>query len=193
MDRTALRAFIQRVHPMPEEPLTAILGRFTPRTLAEGEALLTVGVVNDDYVFLSTGWMRSFTYDTRGDEVTTAFHGPGQVVFDMDSFFERTPSRECIVALTPCTGLRLDFAALNDLFHTYPEFREFGRRVLVKHGAALKRRMLSLINETAEQRYDALVRTDPEILQRAPLKHIASYLGVTDTSLSRIRKEWGRK
>jgi len=193
MDRTALRTFIQRVHPMTEERLAAILERFTPWAVGVGEELLTVGRVNDDYVFLCMGWMRSYTHDTRGDEVTTAFHGPGRVVFDIDSFFERTPSKEGITALTPCTGLRLDFAALNELFHAQPEFREFGRRVLVKHSVALKRRMFSLINETAEQRYDALVHDEPALLQHAPLKHIATYLGVTDTSLSRIRKEWARK
>ena len=53
--------------------------------------------------------------------------------------------------------------------------------------------MLSMITETAEQRYDTLLKTYPEIFQQAALKHIASYLGITDTSLSRIRKEYTKK
>lgn len=53
--------------------------------------------------------------------------------------------------------------------------------------------MLSMITETAEQRYDTLLQNNPEIFQHAALKHIASYLGITDTSLSRIRKEFSKK
>lgn len=53
--------------------------------------------------------------------------------------------------------------------------------------------MLSMINYTAEQRYEQLLRLKPAILQHAPLKYIASYLGITDTSLSRIRKEFSKK
>ena len=53
--------------------------------------------------------------------------------------------------------------------------------------------MLSMLQETAEQRYDDLIHSNPEILQNAPLKQIASYLGITDTSLSRIRKEFIKK
>jgi hypothetical protein len=53
--------------------------------------------------------------------------------------------------------------------------------------------MLAMITETAEQRYDTLLKANPEIFQHAALKHIASYLGITDTSLSRIRKEYGKR
>jgi len=75
------------------------------------------------------------------------------------------------------------------LFHSIPEFRDFGRSILVKGFASLKIRMLSMITETAEERYASLLHSNPEIFQYAPLKQIASYLGITDTSLSRIRKE----
>jgi hypothetical protein len=73
------------------------------------------------------------------------------------------------------------------------DFRDFGRSILVKGFSSLKIRMLSMITETAEQRYDTMLKTNPEIFQQAPLKHIASYLGITDTSLSRIRKEYTKK
>ena len=82
---------------------------------------------------------------------------------------------------------------LNMLFHSLPEFREFGRSILVKGFTALKNRMLSMITETAEERYAHLLQNKPEIFQHAPLKTIASYLGITDTSLSRIRKELAKK
>jgi hypothetical protein len=74
-----------------------------------------------------------------------------------------------------------------------PEFREFGRTILVNAYAQLKQRMLAMIQETAEQRYAYLLQTNPDIFQHAPLKNIATYLGITDTSLSRIRKEFSKK
>jgi len=79
------------------------------------------------------------------------------------------------------------------LFHSVPEFREFGRAMLVKEFVAFKQRTLLLINKTAEERYADLLNSNGEIFQFAQLKHIASYLGITDTSLSRIRKEYAKK
>jgi hypothetical protein len=87
----------------------------------------------------------------------------------------------------------INYEQLNHLFHTIPEFREFGRWVLVNGFTAFKLRTLSMITETAEQRYVSLLQSHPEVFQHAPLKYIASYLGITDTSLSRIRKEFSRK
>ncbi|MEO6631596.1 MAG: Crp/Fnr family transcriptional regulator, partial [Mucilaginibacter sp.] len=118
---------------------------------------------------------------------------PGQIVFEVSSFFNRTRSKENIQALTDCEGWFISFEQLNNLFHDLPEFREFGRGVLVKAFAALKNRTLMMITETAEERYAFLLKTNPEIFQHAPLKNIASYLGITDTSLSRIRKEFSKK
>ena len=68
-----------------------------------------------------------------------------------------------------------------------PEFREFGRSVLVRGLAALKSRMLEQITAPAAVRYENLLRRNLEILLHAPLRHIATYLGITDSSLSRIR------
>lgn len=78
-------------------------------------------------------------------------------------------------------------------FHAMPEFREFGRLKLVNSYSILKQRMLSALQETAEQRYTDLINSSPEIFQHVPLKFIASYLGIADTSLSRIRKEFIKK
>ena len=181
--------FIRAHSSMSEVMQATVAGHFKPMTLTAGEHLLKAGSVSDRYLVVAQGWLRSYTHDAQGDEVTTGFFGPGSAVFDVDSFFMRTPSRENIVALTDVGGAEIDFDGLNGLFHAYPEFREMGRMVLVKGFVALKQRMLAQIDRTAEQRYADLMRTRPELFQVAPLKHIASFLGITDTSLSRIRRE----
>jgi len=97
------------------------------------------------------------------------------------------------VALCDCKGWFITFDQLQLLFHSIYEFREFGRSVLVQGYISLKQRMLSQINESAETRYANLLNNNPEIFQNAPLKNIATYLGITNTSLSRIRKEFSKK
>jgi CRP-like cAMP-binding protein len=79
------------------------------------------------------------------------------------------------------------------LFHSVPEFREFARAMLVKEFVAYKQRTLAMINKSAEERYASLLADHSEVFKHAQLKHIASYLGITDTSLSRIRAPYPKK
>jgi CRP-like cAMP-binding protein len=172
---------------------TQVAGIFSFKEIERNDFLLKEGKVCNEYVFLEKGFLRSFAYDTDANDISTNFYVEGQVVFEVSSFFNRTPSRENIQAITDCSGWIITYDQLNNLFHSLPEFRDFGRSILVKGFASLKVRMLSMITETAEQRYDTLLKTNPEIFQYAALKHIATYLGITDTSLSRIRKEYSKK
>ena len=188
-DTTALRQFFQSIYPSSEAIAKGIAAHFTPVQISKGAYFLKEGPRSQDYLFLEKGIMRSFLFDTDGMEVTTNFYTSGNVVFEAASFFQRVPSQENIVAITDCTGWKLSFEELNALFHALPAFRETGRAILVKNFVSLKMRTLSMINKTAEQRYAALLSSHPEIFQHVPLKYIASYLGITDTSLSRIRKE----
>jgi CRP-like cAMP-binding protein len=193
MEQEELIQFFETTRLISRQKAEEIATQFASRTFAKGEYLLKEGKISNDYVFLREGFMRAFAFDTEGNEVTTNFYPSKQVVFEVSSFFTRTPSRENIQALTECRVWCITYEELNTLFHTLPEFREFGRHILVKGFAALKERMLSMITETAEERYRKLLDTHPEVFQHAALKHIASYLGITDTSLSRIRKEFSKK
>ena len=166
---------------------------FEEKTIRKGNLFLKEGQVSNEYMVLQKGFMRSYSFDLEGNEVTTAFHNKSYPVFEVASFFNRITSKENIQALTDCQGWIITYHQLNMLFHSITEFREFGRSILVRGFASLKTRMLSMITETAEERYVSLLESTPEIFQYAPLKQIASYLGITDTSLSRIRKEMIKK
>ena len=185
--------FLKHENLMPHDIRAQIADNFSGKVILKNQFLLTAGKIADEYLYLEKGFMRAFAYDTQGNEITTNFYGPGQMVFEVSSFFNRTRSKENIQALTDCEGRYITYKQLNELFHALPEFREFGRSILVKGFSDLKSRMLSTITETAEERYAQLLKANPEIFQHAPLKHIASYLGITDTSLSRIRKEVSKK
>ena len=187
-NQAQLLRFLQSTGAISPAQAEEIASHFSRRELDKQVFLSQAGKVSDEYFFLESGFLRAFAYDTDGNDVTTNFYVQGQVVFEVASFFNRTPSLEYIQALTRCEGWSITHQQLNALFHARTEFREFGRAMLVRGYAALKVRMLALITEPAAVRYAHLLKANPEIFQHAPLKTVATYLGITDTSLSRIRK-----
>ena len=193
MESQILIEFLRRTNLVSIQTAESIAAEFAPKKIVANQYLLKEGNISDEYVFLESGFMRSFARDMDGDEVTTNFYWENQLVFEVSSFFNRTKSKENIQAIDDCKGWFITYEQLNNLFHSLPEFRDFGRSVLVKGFASLKTRVLSMITETAEARYEALLKGNPEIFQHVPLKHIASYLGITDTSLSRIRKGYSKR
>ncbi len=195
MNKAPLINFIQ--HNIPNIPVSAqslqmIAEQFGEREFTKGDYLLKEGKVSG-YFYLAKGFLRAFTFDMEGNDVTTYFYSSGRVVFDASSFFLRIPSTENIQAVTNCTGYYTTFDQLNSLFHSVPEFREFGRQMIVKEFVAYKQRTLAMINTSAEERYENLMETDKDIFQYAALKHIASYLGISERSLSRIRNEFAKR
>jgi CRP-like cAMP-binding protein len=195
MEKQPLISFIEKNIPnisVTQTGLETIAQQFDEISLFKNEYLLKQGKVSD-YYYLAEGFLRAFTFDTNGNEITTYFYPQGRVAFEAASFFLRQPSAENLQAITTCKVYTTSFEKLNLLFHSVPEFREFARAMLVKEFVAYKQRTLSMINKSAEDRYRDLISNNQEVFQYAQLKHIASYLGITDTSLSRIRKEFAKK
>lgn len=191
--REIMIKFIQSTLPLPDAKAAAIVDFFTDHTFSRNDVIISDGTICNQYYFLAKGLVRSYTMDRDGNEVTTGFYSSGQIVCDLPSFFKRVPCRETYQALHDCVTLNISFDKLQVAFHSMPEFREFGRALLINLYTALKQRMLSTLHETAEERYANLIKNNPELFMHAPLKTIASYLGVTDSSLSRIRKEFAKK
>lgn len=193
MNKDSLIRLFQNVLPMSTGKAEQLVEKFKPGKIARNGYLLKEGTVCNESHFIEKGIMRSYTYDLEGNEVTTAFYSKNTLTSDLLSFFKRTPSKEYIQAITDCETWYITYGDMQENFHTMPEYREFGRLNIINHYSILKQRMLSMLQETAEQRYADLVNSNPELLQNVPLKHIASYLGIIDTSLSRIRKDFIKK
>lgn len=183
-----LLTFILDTVAIPKKEAQEIVASFQHKKLKKGEFLVREDQISDDYFYLEKGLMRTFLYDLEGNEITTDFFVENNIVFDVTCFFNRVRSEVNVQAVTDCTGYRISYEELNALFHNKHAFRDFGRAVLVKGFIASKKRSYAMINKTAEERYRGLLTTNPKILKYAQLKHIASYLGVTDSTLSRLRK-----
>jgi CRP-like cAMP-binding protein len=189
MNKDKLNTYFQKISPAPIEKIEKITEQYDYFELAPNTFLLEENKVSKFTYFLESGCVRSYIYDMNGDEVTTNLFSAPCFANDFLSFFKQQPAKENFQALTPCKFWRLSFEALQIQFHTMPEFREFGRLLLVTNYDALNNRMIGMIKDKAETRYLDLLKKYPDIFQQVPLKIIASYLGITDTSLSRIRKE----
>lgn len=170
------------------EELRLVLEQFTEIEFKKNEPLIESGKVASYYYFMEEGFARSFAFDTEGNDITTKFFSKRDIVIDWHSYFLKKPCKETIIAVTPCKCWRIQFADFMKLFGI-EAFREVGRTRLVTNYFELKNHTVSMITDHAKERYLELIRTKPNIVQNVPLKHIATYLGITDTSLSRIRKE----
>jgi CRP-like cAMP-binding protein len=189
MNKEKLKKYIQTIYPVCDEKAYSLTDDFEYFSFSKNEFLLKENRINRQTYFLEEGFVRSYVNDKEGEEVTTNIYSPPCFVNDFISFFKQKPARENFQALTMCSGWTMSIQHVEKKFHNSPEFREFGRFIILYSFEMLKERMLDMIKETAENRYRKLLSRHPDIFQNVSLKVISSYLGITDTSLSRIRKE----
>lgn len=180
-------------HPLlSPEDIRKIASVHRKTTYPKGSVLLERNKIAESYFCLEDGLVRSYIIDYQGNEITTGFMARSNIAIEVLSLFKKSPSQESLQALTDCSGYEIDFESFQYLFHELNGFREWGRSWMAQQLFLLKSRTIAMISEPAASRYKELVEHAPEIVRHAPLKHIASYLGITDTSLSRIRKEISR-
>ncbi|WP_375584718.1 Crp/Fnr family transcriptional regulator [Cyclobacterium xiamenense] len=173
---------------LPED-LNRIAAAHEYREFKKGSLLLQEGQRADAYYCLDLGMIRSFATNPSGDAITTGFTGPGEIAIEVASLFLGLPTEENMQALTDCRVWRIRLEAFQQLFNEIPAFATWGREWMTQALLTHKLRALRMITETARERYLRLQEEQPEIVKVVPLKYIASYLGITDSSLSRIRKE----
>lgn len=188
MSRKALEICYDFPFFLPEE-LEEIFQAHEKVHFQKGEFILEEGNVANEYYILEKGLVRSFVNDFSGNEVTTNFFADNEIIIEVSSLFQRIPTQENIVCITDCECFKFSFENFEELFHKIPNLREWGRAWMSQELFASKQRSVEMFTLSATSRYLKLLEQKPQVVQFAPLKQIASYLGITDTSLSRIRKE----
>ena len=171
------------------DELEKIIPKYKQINCTKNDYLLNEGQVEKKYWFIETGFIRSYIIDIDGNDITFNLYSSGDVIIDYPSFFFFAPTRENIQALTDCVCWEISFDDFQELFNDISSYREQQRGLLVGSYFALKQHSISLIADQAKDRYLRLLKEKPQIIQNVSLKHIATFLGITDTSLSRIRKE----
>ncbi|MBA5629855.1 Crp/Fnr family transcriptional regulator [Moheibacter lacus] len=157
--------------------------------VSKNEFLLREGEVLNSYYVLESGLVRAFVHDFDNNEITTEFFVKNEIVIVPSSLFQRIPSKENLQAVTNAVLWKIEFDDFEKLFDQIEGFKDWGRLWFTFQLFSNKQRSLDMITETATNRYLKLMKEKPSIVKSAPLKQIASYLGITDSSLSRIRRE----
>ncbi len=177
-------------HPLfKENDLHVIAQAHKKVKLPKGSYIFKQGETANEYYLLEKGIVRAFVLDYNNNEITTELFTDNEIVIVPASLFQRQPSQETVQTITDCVLWKIDFQDFQNLFTSHPGFSEWGRLWFTFQLFSLKQKSLDMVTQTASNRYLKLLKDKPQLVQNTPLKHIASYLGITDTSLSRIRKE----
>jgi CRP-like cAMP-binding protein len=177
-------------HPLlRKEDYDEISKAHTKIEFAQGAILLEKGKIAREFYIIEKGLFRSFLYDYNGNEITTEFYCPKEILIESFSLFQRIPSKENFQALSDGTVWKIEYDTFQELLHKVEGFREWGRTWATNQLFVLKQRSIDVVTISATDRYLNLIKERPQIILQSPLKYVASYLGITDTSLSRIRKE----
>ncbi|HNX65721.1 MAG TPA: Crp/Fnr family transcriptional regulator [Bacteroidales bacterium] len=158
----------------------------TEKEIAVKTILLHEGEVATRLYFIRKGCLRLW-FNKDGKDITLQFFFDGQAVASMESFFSNRPSMFTLESIEPTTVISLTRENFELLQHTFPEMKEGFQDILFQRLRNYTQLFLSRIKDTPRERYDDLVKNHPEIIKRVPQHYIASYLGITPISLSRIR------
>ena len=149
--------------------------------------LIKKGTIADHMIFLISG-IASSIYTNQSKEFIRDFYFPPQIFTEQESFENRVPAKFLISAVTDITCLTISYDNIIKAYEKIPRLNEISYKLLMHGFVNISNRLESLLTLNPEKRYLELLNENPKLLQRIPLKMIASYLGITSVALSRIRK-----
>lgn len=176
------------IYHMPTDAKELLKENITEVELPKGEFILRAHQVEKSIFFIKRGVVRAFA-PLEEKDITFWFGEEGATVLSMKSYVENKKSYENVELLENCVLYEIKIDKLNELYQQNIHIANWGRKLAEKELLKLESRFISSELLSAKERYDELMTNFPSLLQRVPLKYIASYLGITQVSLSRIRKE----
>ena len=159
------------------------------KLVSKGDVLIGQGQAVKNTYFVKEGCIRSYCIDKNGKEHTLQFAIKNWWISDFIAIYTNELSTLTIECITDSNIIEFNAEKLNGIYSIVPEFEAFQRKNLERHVVSLHKRILNQLQLTAAERYELFLHQYPDIEQYTPNYHIASYLGITQQSLSRIRVE----
>lgn len=179
---------LQEFQKLPDEVIEDIISRVVKVNLHKRTMVLKVGQVCENIYFIDKGLARSY-YVSEGKEYTTDICIDGEFMVEFSSFVHQTPSLQNLELIEDSTLYYVSYKDLQELYIKYPIMERIGRLIAEFHYLSLSTHSYLLKFNTTAERYDYLFNNKIEIIRRAPLGVIASFLGMSIENLSRIRKK----
>ncbi len=163
------------------------------KKVSKGEILIREGQTVNKTFFVTQGSLRSFCVDKEGKEHTLQFAIKDWWISDFMAVYNNESASLTVECITDATVIEFNAQKLDEIYLQFPEFEAFQRKNLERHVVNLHKRILNQLQLTALERYNLFLEQYPNIEQHVPNYHIASYLGITQQSLSRVRAEKAKK
>lgn len=173
------------------DALDCILSFFVPQELAKGQLFLESGKVCRQMAFIESGYLRMYDI-VDGKEITFWIGSNGKFITSLSSFIFQTSNFWNIQAVSDCKIYVINREQHFQLCSTHPKWLEFDNMLLARSFSLLERTMFAQLHTTAQQRFESLLKEEPDLFLNIPLQYIASMLGITPESLSRLRKNLSR-
>ena len=191
-DFKIFKDFLKAVSFLTEKDCSLFKPYLKTKNYLSKDYFLSEGKVCHEIGFVNKGCFRTF-YLSDGKEINTHFTFENEFVTDYDSFLQSKSSRYFIQALEDAEIVTFNLTALQDAYNQSQNWERFGRMIAEQSYKLTTQRVESFLFLDGQQRYLDLLNKQPHILDRIPLYHIASYLGLERESLSRLRKKIARK
>ena len=184
-----LKKYFDEIKHIRKEDWEYFATKIETKIFQKKENIIEAGKIENYISFIQKGKTRLFIPQEEEDkEITFGFSFSGEFISAYDSFLTRTPSQYQIEALSQTHLWRISYDNLQKIYKKTDDGNFIGRIIAEKLFLIKSKRELSLLHETAEERYLNLFTERPNLFLEIPLKYIASYIGVTPQALSRIRK-----
>jgi len=189
---TSLFQYFSKFNPLSKEAEKAIAEMCGIVTIKKNKDLQTIGHTCKTIYFIKKGVARIY-YFKDGIDITERFFFENNIIARVESLFTGKPSRKAIQILEDAEIIAINSTQLFKLYDTYPEIERLFRKIFESAYVETVNRIEGIQFHSAEERYNALLTEAPDVLMRVPLKHVASYLGITPETLSRLRKNLSQR
>lgn len=189
----SFKLFLKGIVPLSDHEFEIYSPYFKTRTLARNSYFAEIGKTSNEAAFIKKGLLRTYYINEKSEEVTSCFCVENNLTASYKSFISQQPSELSIQAVEDTELITISYNDLQILYQKSPLWLNIGRTIAERQYMMMEQYASVLCNESAKEKYLRMVKEQPAVLNKASVNDIASYLGITRRTLSRIRNEIAQK